>query len=34
LGVGALSDGVPRVYSGGGGWAGGGMPLGAVPALS
>ena len=33
-GVGALWDGVPRVYGGGGGCAGGGVPLGAVPVLS
>jgi len=33
-GVGALWDCVPRVCDGGGGCAGGGVPLGAVPALS
>jgi len=33
-GLGALWDYVPRVCSGGGGCAGGGVPLGAVPALS
>jgi len=33
-GVGALWDCVPRVCGGGGGCAGGGVPLGAVPALS
>jgi len=32
--VGALWDCVPRVCGGGGGCAGGGVPLGAVPALS
>jgi len=34
LGVGALWDCVPRVCSGGGGCASGGVPLGAVPVLS
>jgi len=34
VGVGALWGGVPRVCGGGGGCAGGGVPLGAVPALS
>jgi len=33
-GVGALWDCVPRVCGGGGGCAGGGVPLGAVPVLS
>jgi len=33
-GVGAPWDCVPRVCGGGGGCAGGGVPLGAVPALS
>jgi len=33
-GVGALWDCVPRVCGGGGGCAGGGVPLGVVPALS
>jgi len=33
-GIGALWDCVPRVYGGGGGCASGGVPLGAVPALS
>ena len=33
-GVGALWDCAPRVYGGGGGCAGGSVPLGAVPALS
>jgi len=33
-GGGALWDCVPRVCGGGGGCAGGGVPLGAVPALS
>ena len=33
-GVGALWECVPRVCSGGGGCAGGGVPLGAVPVLS
>jgi len=33
-GVGALWDCVPRVCDGGGGCAGGGVPLGAVPVLS
>jgi len=32
-GVGALWDCVPRVCGGGGGCTGGGVPLGAVPAL-
>ena len=34
MGVGALWDCVPRVCGGGGGCAGGGVPLGAVLALS
>ena len=33
-GVGTLWDCVPRVCGGGGGCAGGGVPLGAVPVLS
>jgi len=33
-GVGALWDCVPRICGGGGGCAGGGVPLGAVPVLS
>jgi len=33
-GVGALWGCIPRVCGGGGGCAGGGVPLGAVPALS
>jgi len=33
-GVGALLDCVPRGCGGGGGWAGGGVPLGAVLVLS
>ena len=33
-GVGALWDCVPRVCGGGGGYAGGGVPLGVVTALS
>jgi len=33
-GVGALWDCVPRVCGGGGGCAGGGVPLAAVPVLS
>ena len=33
-GVGTLRDCVPRVCGGGGGCAGGGVPLGAVPVLS